>query len=307
MSTNSPDDKAATTHEVDISRCVTNTDPKHKGYHVVRHLHDSFEVEGPNGTHMCLVLELLREPLWLFLQHLRMDYMPQVVLKPTCQMILDGLDYLHTRCHVIHTGKFYLQTLVHFWANSAQDLKSDNIMLKLESDSIVTEYVEAEIQQPCPRKVDSERIIYLSRNNFGKWKKTPGPATISDFGVSAWGNSADPLNYIIQPICFRAPEVILGATWSYSAEIWNLAALVCLQFFHILDLLSSLSLPLTTFQVWDLLERKKPLFCANIEQDTPEIHLAEMIALLGPPPKQLLDRGANTATYFEENGPCPDH
>ncbi|MCJ1384038.1 hypothetical protein MMC17_007154 [Xylographa soralifera] len=262
MSTNSPDDKAATTHEVDISRRVTNADPKHKGYHVVRHLHDSFEVEGPNGTHTCLVLELLREPLWLFLQHLRVDYMPQVVLKPTCQMILDGLDYLHTRCHVIHT-----------------DIKSDNIMLKLESNSVVIEYVKAEIEQPCPRKVDGDRIIYLSRNNFGKWKRTPGPATISDFGVSAWGDSTEPLNYIIQSICFRAPEVILGATWTYSADIWNSAALV-----------------------WELLERKKPLFCANIDQDTPEIHLAEMIALLGPPPKELLDRGAKTPDYFDENG-----
>ncbi|MCJ1391749.1 hypothetical protein MMC18_004614 [Xylographa bjoerkii] len=262
MSTNSPDDKAATAHEVDISRRVTSADPKHKGYHVVRHLHDSFEVEGPDGTHTCLVLELLREPLWLFQQHLRVDYMPQVVLKPTCQMILDGLDYLHTKCHVIHT-----------------DLKSDNIMLKLESDSVVNEYVKAEIEQPCPRKMDGDRIIYLSRNNFGKWKKTPGPATISDFGVSAWGDSLEPRNYIIQPICYRAPEVILGASWSYSADIWNLGTLV-----------------------WELLERKKPLFCANQDSDTPEIHLAEMIALLGPPPKKLLDRGTNTPKFFDDKG-----
>ncbi|KAK1764037.1 hypothetical protein QBC33DRAFT_572728 [Phialemonium atrogriseum] len=72
----------------------------------------------------------------------------------------------------------------------------------------------------------------------------------------------------VQPPLFQAPEVILGVGRSYSADIWNLGVLV-----------------------WNLLENTN-LFpnIRSIGLCDPRTHLAAMIAWLGNPPKELLER-----------------
>ena len=44
---------------------ITAMNESSPGRQFVRTLLDSFEVEGPHGTHICLVYEPLREPIWL--------------------------------------------------------------------------------------------------------------------------------------------------------------------------------------------------------------------------------------------------
>ena len=48
---------------------------------------------------------------------------------------------------------------------------------------------------------------------------------IIDFGLSIYGNKPCH-NHTIQPHGFRAPEVIIGAGWDYSVDVWNLGVLV---------------------------------------------------------------------------------
>lgn len=49
---------------------------------------------------------------------------------------------------------------------------------------------------------------------------------IRDFGAAVFGDKST-LNYHdIQPEQFAAPEVLLGAGWTYSADIWNLGMVV---------------------------------------------------------------------------------
>jgi hypothetical protein len=57
-------------------------------------------------------------------------------------------------------------------------------------------------------------------------------------------------------------------------------------------------------QIWDLLEGK-PLcrgFDPRRNKYTSRAHHAQLIGLLGPPPKQLLDRGEHAHRYFHPNG-----
>lgn len=49
-----------------------------------------------------------------------------------------------------------------------------------------------------------------------------------DFGLSAFGGK-NLHSHTIQPQSFRAPEVVIGSGWDYSADIWNLGALVMLN------------------------------------------------------------------------------
>ena len=83
-----------------------------------------------------------------------------------------------------------------------------------------------EFQNPLPQKVLADRVIYLSRNNFGEpsTKGFSGIVQIIDFGYSVLGGD---LHYgPIQVEPFRAPEVILDAGWTYSSDIWNLGVMV---------------------------------------------------------------------------------
>jgi serine/threonine protein kinase len=106
----------------------------------------------------------------------------------------------------------------------AIDLKPDNIMVRLEDQSLLNKDAQDEYEHPLPQKRSGNRTIYLSRNNYGHPRKTPGIISITDFGFSRRG---DVLNYgCIQAEVYRAPEVILDAGWTYSADMWSLGVMV---------------------------------------------------------------------------------
>lgn len=88
-------------------RHISRVNPQHKGWHFIRKLCDSFALQGTSGTHSCLVLEALREPLWLYRRRYVGGVIPPDILKILVQMILHALDYLHSECRVIHTGRLY--------------------------------------------------------------------------------------------------------------------------------------------------------------------------------------------------------
>lgn len=68
--------------------------------------------------------------------------------------------------------------------------------------------------------------IFESRADFGPLRKGVGFVQISDFSAAVFGDSRVPHSHDIQPLLFRAPEVLLGGSWSYSVDIRNLGAVV---------------------------------------------------------------------------------
>lgn len=82
-----------------------------------------------------------------------------------------------------------------------------------------TDFEENELQRPVPRKeVDSDgRTIYMSQEL--KVPKHVSAPVLCDFGSAMLGSQYH--SVFVQPKIYRAPEVILGVPWTYSADIWN--------------------------------------------------------------------------------------
>ncbi|KAH6899143.1 CMGC/SRPK protein kinase [Coprinopsis sp. MPI-PUGE-AT-0042] len=82
--------------------------------HVIQFL-DHFRHKGPNGTHVCMVFEVLGENLLGLIKRHQNKGVPMHLVKQIAKQILLGLDYMHRCCGVIHT-----------------DLKPENVLICIE-------------------------------------------------------------------------------------------------------------------------------------------------------------------------------
>ncbi|CAI7627955.1 unnamed protein product [Penicillium glandicola] len=145
---------------------------------------------------------------------------------------------------------------------------------------------ESEMTEPSARKqVSHDRTIYLSRAILPR----EGPLRLSDFGEARIGPG--PYDYPAMPMPYRAPEILLAVPWSYPVDIWCIGLTAC-------DLLGLDRLFSADHTAGDMYEAA---------------HLAELIAVLGPPPAAFLALNpGEAARFWDEEGrwkdivPIPD-
>ncbi|KMK60538.1 protein kinase, putative [Aspergillus fumigatus Z5] len=241
-------------HEREVEEHISMADPSHRGRSVIRTLLDSFEVKGPEGSYPCLVYPPMRESLSMYQRRFNDRKMPLPLIKTYIRALLTGLDYLHKVCRTVHT-----------------DLKLENIMVSFEDPTVLADFMDPQLARPTPFKIDSAgRPVYQSRNDFGPLKSLRSIPQLVDFGLATRLEEDDDWGvWPIQPDHYRAPEVILGNGWQMPADIWNLGVLL-----------------------WDMIDGKE-LFRHIHDQEgryDARRHIAEMIALLGPPPPEVIQR-----------------
>lgn len=95
-------------------------------------------------------------------------------------------------------------------------------MQEIEDPTILSDFINAELEQPSPRKTVNNATVYLSRQ-FGT-PKVFGRAVLGDLGEAVDGDTKRRHN--AQPDVYRSPEVMLQAEWSYPADIWNVGVMV---------------------------------------------------------------------------------
>lgn len=161
---------------------------------------------------------------------------PVELVKLILQMILHGLDFLHSECGIVHAG-MHPTLLMAVSLRIRIDIKPDNIMVKLEDSSILQRDAENEFRNPLPQKhYEDGRIIYLARNDYGPLERLVGIVRITDFDLAVLGKTAH--KGCIQAPAYRAPEVILDFGYVHSADIWSLGVMVraiCSCPFHYID------------------------------------------------------------------------
>lgn len=114
--------------EIKLLQKIVTAKPDHPGRKHVVSLLDSFEHKGPNGTHVCMVFEVLGENLLGLIKKWNHRGIPMPLVKQITKQVLLGLDYLHRECGIIHT-----------------DLKPENVLIEIgDVEQIVKKVVKSE-------------------------------------------------------------------------------------------------------------------------------------------------------------------
>uniref|UniRef100_A0A671WFA3 non-specific serine/threonine protein kinase n=1 Tax=Sparus aurata TaxID=8175 RepID=A0A671WFA3_SPAAU len=112
--------------EIKLLKSVRNTDPSDPNRERVVQLLDDFKISGMNGTHVCMVFEVLGYHLLKWIIKSNYQGLPLPCVKSIIRQVLQGLDYLHTKCKIIHT-----------------DIKPENILLTVNEPYIKKMAAEA--------------------------------------------------------------------------------------------------------------------------------------------------------------------
>ncbi|KAL7928707.1 kinase domain protein [Trichoderma chlorosporum] len=221
--------------EMTCWKLIATSNPSHEGIAFIRTPVDKFELKGLDGTHLCLVYEPMRETLFQFQQRVRRERLAPPLFKLFIYCLLEALNYLHTDCKIIHT-----------------DIKDDNIMVTIENDAILTDFVNSQRENPHSMHIRTE------------------DGRLADFNLSFPGLDQS-LGHLsaIQSHRFRAPEVLLGCPWSYSVDIWSVGLLM-----------------------WNLLENISLFDRPSGEDGEYDahVHLAQMVSIFGEPPHELIKK-----------------
>ncbi|KAK5626659.1 hypothetical protein RRF57_002374 [Xylaria bambusicola] len=325
--------------EVKLLQKIVQANPNHPGRKYVVSLLDSFEHKGPNGVHICMVFEVLGENLLGLIKKWQHRGIPRELVMQITKQVLMGLDYLHRECGIIHTdlkpenvlieigdveqvvqkvvknesadkennrnGRRRRRTLI----TGSQPLPSplnatfnrDNLFPSPKSHSSLNALLHENITPaatPGEKQGQREKTadiltkevsgISLDKSNSPgatttdkKKRKRSGPiinVKIADLGNACWVSHH--FTNDIQTRQYRSPEVILGAKWGASTDVWSMAAMV----FELI----------TGDYLFD------PQSGTKYGKD--DDHIAQIIELLGPVPKELWKTGRWSQEIFNKRG-----
>lgn len=164
--------------EADILQHLKSADTKHPGYrHIVRMTH-RFTHSGPNGQHSCIVFEPLGESVLHLQKRSKNGRLPLDIVKAIARQTLLGLDYLHRRCNIIHTGIRPHYTILTFIV----DLQSGNLLVEIDDvDGRIDHNPQDAIAAGCRHICSSipSKPIELENDE-------PLRVRIADFGVGSF-------------------------------------------------------------------------------------------------------------------------
>uniref|UniRef100_A0A672PSR0 non-specific serine/threonine protein kinase n=1 Tax=Sinocyclocheilus grahami TaxID=75366 RepID=A0A672PSR0_SINGR len=144
--------------EIKLLRSVRNTDPDDPNREMVVQLLDDFKISGVNGTHVCMVFEVLGHHLLKWIIKSNYQGLPLPCVKSIIRQVIQGLDYLHTKCQIIHT-----------------DIKPENILMSV--DELYVRRLAAEATEwqkagaPPPSGSAGTTAPKMSKNKKKKLKK----------------------------------------------------------------------------------------------------------------------------------------
>ncbi|XP_067357513.1 SRSF protein kinase 2 isoform X4 [Channa argus] len=147
--------------EIKLLRCVRESDPSDPNKDMVVQLIDDFKISGVNGIHVCMVFEVLGHHLLKWIIKSNYQGLPLPCVKSIIKQVLQGLDYLHSKCKIIHT-----------------DIKPENILMCVDDAFVrrmameATEWQKAGAPPPSGSAVSTApQLKPVSTTDIGKISK----------------------------------------------------------------------------------------------------------------------------------------
>ncbi|KAJ1403844.1 Serine/threonine-protein kinase, active site [Sesbania bispinosa] len=200
----SPSFVQAALHEINVLSSIADGDPSNSKF--VVQLIDHFKHTGPNGQHLCMVLEFLGDSLLRLIRYNRYKGLPLNKVREICKCVLIGLDYLHSELGIIHT-----------------DLKPENILLCSTIDIAKDPFksgLSPILERPEGNTNGGTGEAEKSGRNIDGIDVR---CKIVDFGNACWADKQ--FAEEIQTRQYRAPEVILKAGYSFPVDMWSFACI----------------------------------------------------------------------------------
>ncbi|KAH9440195.1 hypothetical protein Pst134EB_030823 [Puccinia striiformis f. sp. tritici] len=237
--------------EIEFNSRISSANPAHRGNRHLVSLLDHFNHDGPNGTHVCMVFEVLGDNLLAFKNRCKRNRIPAHIVRKIGRQILLAVDYLHGDCGIIHT-----------------DLKPDNVLICIED---VERVIRSELKNhpegydnktTTPLESTPARSSRLGQSDQSDYSNIT--VKIADFGSATW--ATDLPDGLITTRPYRSPEVIIGAPWDRRADIWSVGC------------------TLAELLIGDQLFQAPPYI-------RDEDHLVQIIEIVGPFPDEFVKTG----------------
>ncbi|KAG2695147.1 hypothetical protein I3843_07G002100 [Carya illinoinensis] len=281
----------AALHEIEVLSAIASGDPSNSRC-IVR-LIDHFKHTGPNGQHLCMVLEFLGDSLLRLIRYNRYKGLGLNQVREICKCILAGLDYLHRELGLIHTDLKPENILLFSTIDPSKDPVRSGLTPILErpegnpNGGTTMNLIEKKLKRRARRAVAkiSERRASMGGGLGGGGAKSERNldgidvrCKVVDFGNACWADNQ--FAQEIQTRQYRAPEVILQAGYSFSVDMWSFAC--------------------TAFELATGDMMFAPSSGKGFSED--EDHLALMMELLGKMPRKVAIGGARSKDFFDRHG-----
>ncbi|KAG6176214.1 hypothetical protein E4U36_008178 [Claviceps purpurea] len=192
----------------------------HPGSSYVNQMLDHFTLVGPNGTHNCLVLELVGPNVEAFVNdHCPDGRLPSRLAKLFAKQTLQGIDYLAANNighGDLHTGNLAIVV------PGLDSLNEEDFIAELgEFD---TDAVTKLDDGPWAPNVPTQMIRPAIFPEYDIMEAPCPSIKIIDFGEAFFGDDAP--STLKAPLVLRAPEIIFGDRPDLRVDLWTAGCLI---------------------------------------------------------------------------------
>ncbi|RKK99087.1 hypothetical protein BFJ71_g6459 [Fusarium oxysporum] len=193
----------------------------HEGSCYVNQMWDQFTLIGPNGSHDCLVLDLVGPNIADIIDsHCRGDRLPSHAAKSISRQVLQGIDYLasngighgdlHTRNIALEISELHLLSERDLIARLGDP--EMGLVTRRDGKPLSSNIPTCIVRPSSFRHKDVQRLL-----------SSPS-IKIIDFGEAFFNH--DTLNTLHTPLPVRAPEIVFGDRLNNRVDLWSTGCLV---------------------------------------------------------------------------------